>query len=138
MTGKAIVVDANILIRAVLGTRVREIIAANAASVRFFAPDVAWLDARTYLPALLLKRRVNHSSMATLDSLETLIESVSHDQYAEFKATALKRISSRDADDWPIIASAMALACPIWTEDRDFFGTGIATWTTERIHLYFE
>ena len=138
MTGKVIVVDANILIRAVLGTRVREMIAANAANVRFFAPDVAWLDARTYLPALLLKRAINHSSLETLDALEILVESVAHDQYAEFKANALKRISSRDPDDWPILASAMALACPIWTEDKDFFGTGIATWTTDRIQLYFE
>jgi predicted nucleic acid-binding protein len=138
MTGKVIVVDANILIRAVLGTRVRELIAANTVNVRFFAPDVAWIDARTYLPSLLLKRQVTHSSIATLDSLETLVEAVSYEQYAEFKAQALKRIASRDADDWPILASAMALACPIWTEDRDFFGTGVATWTTDRIKLYFE
>jgi predicted nucleic acid-binding protein len=138
MSGKVIVIDANILIRAVLGTRVRDLIAANATRVRFFAPDVAWLDARTYLPALLLKRRVNHSSMATLEALEVLIEAFEHDQYAEFKAAALKRISSRDADDWPILASAMALDCPIWTEDRDFFGTGVATWTTDRIQMYFE
>ena len=26
----------------------------------------------------------------------------------------------------PSIASAMLLACAIWTEDRDFFGTGMA------------
>jgi hypothetical protein len=26
--------------------------------------------------------------------------------------------------------------CPTWTEDQDFFGSGVATWTTDRIELY--
>ncbi|MBK6595685.1 MAG: nucleotide-binding protein, partial [Burkholderiales bacterium] len=26
----------------------------------------------------------------------------------------------------------------VWTEDADFFGTGVATWTTDRIALYFD
>lgn len=53
MSGKTIVLDANILIRAVLGKRVRQLIFDNAATVKFFAPDVAYADARKYLPALL-------------------------------------------------------------------------------------
>lgn len=51
MKDKAIVLDANILIRAVLGKRVRELIIENASTVKFFAPDVAYDDARKYLPA---------------------------------------------------------------------------------------
>jgi hypothetical protein len=46
---KAIVLDANILIRAVLGKRVRELIIEHAPTVKFFAPDVAYADARKYL-----------------------------------------------------------------------------------------
>lgn len=30
----------------------------------------------------------------------------------------------------------MLLDCPIWTEDNDFFGTGVPTWTTDRIDIY--
>jgi len=33
------------------------------------------------------------------------------------------------------LASALALECPIWTEDADFFGAGVATWTTDRVEL---
>ncbi len=36
-----------------------------------------------------------------------------------------------------VFNNAMTLSCPMWTEDADFFGTGIATWTTDRIELYF-
>jgi hypothetical protein len=35
-----------------------------------------------------------------------------------------------------IIAASLLLDCPIWTEDQDFFGSGVATWTTDRIKLY--
>jgi hypothetical protein len=27
----------------------------------------------------------------------------------------------RNEDDWPVLATALALNCPIWTEDADFF-----------------
>lgn len=37
------------------------------------------------------------------------------------KPAALARIGPRDPDDWPILACALALNCPIWTEDRDFY-----------------
>jgi hypothetical protein len=30
----------------------------------------------------------------------------------------------------------MTIDCPVWTEDADFFGGGVATWTTDRIALY--
>jgi hypothetical protein len=45
-------------------------------------------------------------------------------------------IGERDADDWPALACALLLDCPVWTEDADFFGTGVATWTTSRVKLY--
>ena len=43
---------------------------------------------------------------------------------------------SRDEEDWPILAAALALGCPIWTEDAGFFGIGIGTWTTDRVELF--
>ena len=56
--------------------------------------------------------------------------------YAGMQQQALQRIAVRDADDWPVLACAMTLGCPVWTEDADFFGTGVATWTSDRIALY--
>ena len=41
MSQKAIVLDANILIGAVLGKRARELILEHAATVQFIAPDAA-------------------------------------------------------------------------------------------------
>lgn len=36
------------------------------------------------------------------------------------------------------MATALILNSPIWTEDQDFFGSGISIWTTDRIHLFFK
>lgn len=138
MATKAIVLDANILIRAVLGRRVRELILENADTVKFFAPSVAYTDARKYLPALLEKRGVKGTAaLAVLDSLATVVQSVDEELYGGMQVQALQRIAMRDADDWPVLACAMSMGCPVWTEDADFFGTGVATWTTDRIQLYF-
>jgi predicted nucleic acid-binding protein len=138
MSGKAIVLDANILIRAVLGKRVRELIFNNVSTVKFFAPDVAYADAQKYLPVLLKKRGVDSSAaMQVLDRLEAVVQSIDAELYDGMQVQALQRIAVRDADDWPVLACAMTLGCPVWTEDADFFGTGVATWTTDRVLLYF-
>ena len=46
VTARAIVLDANILVRAVLGTRVPELLAAHAAQATFLAPDIVFDEAR--------------------------------------------------------------------------------------------
>lgn len=138
MSGKAIVLDANILIRAVLGKQVRELIFDNAGTVKFFAPDVAYADARKNLPPLLKKRGVDASAaMLVLDRLEGVVRPIDAELYEGMQQQALQRIAVRDADDWPVLACAMTLGCPVWTEDADFFGTGVPTWTSDRIALYF-
>ncbi|MBV8503498.1 MAG: nucleotide-binding protein [Paucibacter sp.] len=137
MTQRAIVLDANILIRAVLGRRVRELIVESPADVSFFAPDAAFDEARKYLPELLEKRGVDGvAALATLDALEAVVRPLDSDLYRSFEQPALARIGERDADDWPALACALMLDCPVWTEDTDFFGTGVATWTTSRVKLF--
>lgn len=138
MVGKAIVLDANILVRAVLGQRVRSLLIEHAEHIKFFTPDVAYEDAKKYLPGLLEKRGVSAEMVVqVLDQLQSIIQVIDSEIYGAMKTEALLRIASRDADDWPVLACAMALNCPVWTEDADFFGSGVATWTSDRIALYF-
>jgi predicted nucleic acid-binding protein len=132
-----LVLDANILIRAVLGSRVIFLLCKYAGQVEFLAPDTAFQEAREQLPNILERRRVPvEPAMATLDSLGGLVQTVEFETYSRLEALARQRIASRDEDDWPILAAALALGCPIWTEDTDFFGCGVATWTTDRVELY--
>lgn len=139
-SGSRVVLDANILIRAVLGARVKKIITDHAEHAEFFAPEVAYGDAERYLPDILAKhdRAVEiDDALAFLEQLRAVVVSVPEELYEHRKADALSRIESRDPDDWPVLASALVIECPVWTEDRDFFGTGVPTWTTDRIELYF-
>jgi predicted nucleic acid-binding protein len=134
-----LVLDANILVRAVLGRRVRTIIATYGSTVEFFAPDVAFEEARRHLPNILLKRRIPaEPGMALLDSLGEVIQAVEFDTYAVFEESARERLFRRDPHDWPVLATALLLNCPIWTEDTDFFGAGVATWTTDRVELFLQ
>lgn len=127
-----LVLDANILIRAVLGSRVLGLLRNYAGRVEFVAPDVAFEEARAHLPAILEARKIT-SAPVTLDLLAQVVEVVEIETYSSFETVARERIDRRDEDDWPILAAALALGCPIWTEDTDFFGCGVATWTTDRV-----
>lgn len=135
-----IVVDANILIRAVLGRRVRQLVETYVGQgVCFFAPDVAFNDAGKYLPSLLKKRgRPDTDVPGSLEYLRNLVEPVEPDLYSTFENEARQRLRGRDESDWPVLASALGLGCAIWTEDADFFGTGIAVWTTNRVEIFLK
>ena len=135
-----LVLDANILIRAVLGRRVRQLLEVYAPhGIRFYAPDVAYADAERYLPALLAKRGKSDADLsATLQYLQSLVEPVDSEIYGLHQEDARERLRGRDEEDWPVLAAALALNCAIWTEDTDFFGTGAAVWTTGRVEIFLK
>jgi predicted nucleic acid-binding protein len=137
MPSRALVVDANILVRAVLGKRVREVIETHGGDVSFFVPDSAYAEAEEHLAALVVKHGGDPGKALTLlRSLGRLMELIGSDVYGEFEVEARERLARRDPEDWPILACALALRCPIWTEDTDFFGCGVATWTSDRVRLF--
>jgi predicted nucleic acid-binding protein len=69
-------------------------------------------------------------------SLMLIVQVVENSVLGSAKEEALARIP--DKDDWPALALALQLECAIWTEDQDFFGIGIATWTTNTVERYLE
>lgn len=75
-------------------------------------------------------------ALVSLRSMAALGTVVSLDIYGDFEPEARKRLGSRDPEDWSILAAALALECPIWTEDTDFFGCGVATWTSASIDSF--
>ncbi len=136
-TNKIIVLDANILIRAILGKKVRGILEQYASATQFVTPDICYQDARKYLPPLFEKRNLPvQNALDILEKLNCLVESIDASLYCLYEEEAKQRIAVRDIDDWPIVALSLMLDCPIWTEDADFFGAGVATWTSDRVHLY--
>jgi predicted nucleic acid-binding protein len=135
---KSLVLDANILLRAVFGTRVVHLLASYRETVAFYAPDRCMEEAARNLRAIAQRRSLDlNQAAAYLNRIvECFVNLVDRSLYEEFEDRARARIASRDPDDWPVVATALLIDAPIWTEDQDFFGTGMATWTSNKIELY--
>jgi len=134
---KGLVLDANILLRAVFGRRVRQILETYEDEANFYTPDVCVQEARRYIPDLSQRRKFDVDlTLAVLDQISGIVQPVDRSLYEEYQDIARGRVLPRDPEDWPVAAVALLLDLPIWTEDQDFFGSGIATWTTDRVELY--
>ena len=128
-------VDANILIKAMLGVRVRYLMDSYANSVESYTPDAAFDEAqRNLVPIAAKLGREPRSIQVALDSLTVGMRRVTTDD-PKIVAEAKARIK-RHPVDWPVVAAALELDCPIWTDDQDFFGCGVATWSTATVELY--
>jgi hypothetical protein len=114
---KGLVLDANILLRAIFGIRVRQI-----------------LDAYEDVTARTRALRRPKCIFQTSPNAEGWIRR-SHCLFLD-KKLACERIARRDPRDWPVVAVALLLNIPVWTEDQDFFGSGVPTWTTDRVEVY--
>jgi predicted nucleic acid-binding protein len=102
MPSRALVVDANILVRAVLGRRVREVIETYAGEVSFFVPESAYAEAEEHLRELIIKHGGDpEKALALLRSLGRLMELIGSEVYGEFEAEARERLARRDPEDWP-------------------------------------
>ena len=136
---RGLVLDANILMRAVLGHRVRELLERYEDLATFYSPDVCFDDARRYLSQVLEKRGLNpESGLGIFEQISQLVEPVDRSLHGDYERLARERIEIRDPDDWPVVAVALLLDLPIWTEDQDLFGSGVATWTTDRVEVYLK
>jgi predicted nucleic acid-binding protein len=141
---KALVLDANILVRAALGRRVMAILETYSDRIHFLTPETSYHDVLAHLPGILAKRRLCEETVKRLVEdeilalLPGLVTPISSEVYADGESEARRRLAGRDEADWPFVALALLLNCPIWTEDRDFFGSGVAAWTTDRVEIYLQ
>ena len=98
---------------------------------------MAYAEAEEHLPALVIRRGGDpDKALRFLRSLRGLVDLIGSEVYSHFESTALERLGDRDPDDWPILAAALAIGCPIWTVDTDFFGCGVPSWTTSRVCMF--
>lgn len=78
-----------VLVRAVLGSRVLELLVAHSAHAKFLAPDIAFDEAREHLPAVLAKRGKSSeaisAALSTLEALTAVIVTVPAESYLPLK-----------------------------------------------------
>jgi predicted nucleic acid-binding protein len=117
--------------------------------VKLFTPATSFNDAVEHLPKILRSRGEQQGlntkkieegislALERLESLRGVVETVEEATYARFRERAIKRLP-RDPEDWDLVALALTFDAPIWTKDKDFVGSGIATWTTQTVLFYNE
>ena len=93
MKDRGLVLDANILIRAVLGKRVRNILERHRHHAKFFSPNICFEEARQHLPAILKRRGIDPlAALEVLDHLPAFVRPVNERLYRSFEKTARNRI----------------------------------------------
>jgi len=79
------------------------------------------------------------SALEVAEEEATVVPDVAYSEHLEQAAYRVPR----DPDDAPTVALALALGgdegrCGIWTNDGDFLGCGVPTWTTETLLAYLK
>jgi predicted nucleic acid-binding protein len=114
--------------------------------LELFLPEQMWAETQVELPrriAAFARRR--HLDVAVADDLMALcVEAVEANVvildeaiYAAVEDEALARCQ-REPTDWPVVATALALSGDIWTNDNDYLGTGVPTWTTQTLQTWLD
>ncbi len=129
-----IIVDANIIVSAIVGAASkRALLAAFARGVKLSVPEPQLTEAASVLAD---KLGVSDDDIELgLEQIVAMIEPLSPPVYEAFEAAARARLHERGKSDWPVLAAALAFDGEIWSHDRDFFGVGVAIWSTRNMRF---
>lgn len=134
-----VVVDANILVGQLSRDQGRRLL--KHPNLQLLITEQAWSEAWHEFPRRLQRRvaaqtfsaeAVENTLSVTQQIAEEYITRMPLEAYALYESEARLRIPD-DPDDWPTVALALAANASIWTEDKDFFGCGIAVWRTPQM-----
>src|SRR5208283_271668 len=106
------------------------------AETSFFVPEVAYAEAEEHLAALVIKRGGDPEKGLAL------LRSLGQPDGTDRKRGVRRVRSGSSRAVGPTGSRGLAHAgrgtrpCPIWTEDTDFFGCGVATWTSDRVRMF--
>jgi predicted nucleic acid-binding protein len=126
-----IAADANALLSAVLGGRAN-LILQHPAMEEIFTAEETLDEVQEYAVRLARKKRL-HEDLVLLAVATLPVTVIERKIYASGIAEASRRIGQRDPDDIPILALALTLNVPLWSNDKDFKDVGVEWYTTERL-----
>ena len=126
-----LVADANVLLSAVLGGRAK-VVLSHPKIEGIFTTEVTLSEVEEYVILLARKRRLSLDTL--LLAVATLpVSVVERETYARAVVQARRLIGQRDPDDIEILALALHLRIPLWSNDNDFEESGIEWYTTAEL-----
>lgn len=70
---------------------------------------------------------------SALDWIESRTRTIPDEALRGLERGARQRVP-RDPNDWELVAVALLTGADIWTNDADFLGCGLVTWSTDVLH----
>ena len=126
-----LVADANVLLSAVLGGRAK-VVLSHPKIEGIFTTEVTLSEVEEYVILLARKRRLSLDTL--LLAVATLpVSVVERETYARAVVQARRLIGQHDPDDIEILALALHLKIPLWSNDNDFRDTGVEWYTTAEL-----
>lgn len=126
-----LVADANVLLSAVIGGRAALALRHDKVE-QVFTPAAAYDEVFEYLPSLAKKKRLELDTLL-LACAALPVTVVERSEYEGKISTARRRIGRRDPDDVDVLALALALKLPVWSNDNDFEDSGVEWHTTAEL-----
>jgi predicted nucleic acid-binding protein len=124
----SVAADANVLMSAALGGAARRVFV-KVPWLRVVTTDWNVSEAVEHLPEVALKRDL--SVRGTLKAFERLPVTIySTAQYAAAMPRALRLMAERDRDDADLLALALTLSVPIWSNDPHLAGLPVTVYPT--------
>jgi predicted nucleic acid-binding protein len=126
-----LVVDANAILSALIGGATGRVFA-NPAIKEFATTEFTLAEFLPYLSVLSQKSGVSEDELRTALYLLPLTV---HERafYEKSVAEATRQIGARDPNDVDILALALRLKAPIWSNDEDLAGLGVEVLTTAKL-----
>jgi len=105
----------------------------EAKGVKFVTTASVVSEIKEYIPVLAKKKGLSRDVMEAAFSLLGL-EVIKKEVYSEQIPAAIDLIGKRDPDDVELVALALTLKCPVWTNDDDLVELEqVKTFTTAEI-----
>ena len=112
-------VDANPLLSALLGGQAREVLFSG--KIVFYSSQHTLFEVAKYLPSVA--KRIGCAELDLWREFQLLpVIAVQPREYDSDLPRAIELIGQRDPKDVHVLALALCLGLPIWTDDRDFEG----------------
>lgn len=109
--------DANVILSAIIGGKASRVFT-EAQGIEFITTANVLDEIREYIPVLSRKKGLNRNVMELTLSLLPLTV-VAKEKYASRIPAARDLIGQRDPDDAELLALALTVDCPVWSNDND-------------------
>ena len=127
---RSVAADANVLLSAVTGKAVLKVFTQS--SIAVVTTEKTLLEVREYVPEMAalygLPPELLEAQLGLL-----AVRTARKDVYARRLKEAERRIARRDPDDVDLLALALSLRIPVWSNDKDFDAARVKRYTTAQL-----